>query len=307
VTKICVNGASGQLGSLIVKELLDRLPARQITVTSRNVANLENEARLGVNVFEANYSDAASLDAAYAGCDALMLISGGEIYQRVEQHGNAVRAAEKAGLKHIVYTSVSGCHPMNPTPSSAEHWATEEMLVQSAANFTILRNHFYSELVIGMFRAALRSGEFHFPGETGLICPVSVKDIAACAATILCDPNAHKNVTYELTGPELLTLQDITHLMATIYDMPISYVPLPNKEMFAKFEERGIPFKGIPSMPLPHRYGSEEICTNYIAIKDLFHAVKTSHVERITGTAPRKLDDVIIDGRAHWQAIFDAE
>jgi len=103
---IVVTGATGQLGRLVVESLLARgVPADQIVAAGRDEGRLADLAANGVRTARIDYSDPASLKEAFAGADALLLVSGSEVGRRVEQHGNAVEAAKDAGAGRIVYTS----------------------------------------------------------------------------------------------------------------------------------------------------------------------------------------------------------
>lgn len=308
---IAISGATGNLGRLITKQVAKRVPASSITLTSRSPEKLGKEADAGMRVCHADYRDRESLDAAYAGCDALMLISGLNIRERVAEHRNAIEAAEKAGIQHIVYTSVSGVHPMNRTPSSEEHYATEQMLHQSNLSFTALRNQLYSELVTPMAEVSLLTGKWEQVGENSLLSPISQEDIALCAATILCEPEKHKNVCYEMTGPELISFQEVAKRFEDMYNRPIEYVPLTAEEMLAKFDEWGVPRIGDPAGPVPICYGSDELVKNYVALDQLFHAVLSHHVEFITGKKPKTLHTTMLEAKekmmAHLAAVSDAQ
>jgi NAD(P)H dehydrogenase (quinone) len=304
MSRICVTGVTGQIGSIVANSLADRLPAAQLVFTSRQPSKLEHFANQGIDIRALDYSEPQQFEDAFEGCDTVLLISGTEIGKRIEQHRNAIYGAKKAGVKHIVYTSVSGCHPKNPTPSSIEHWETEQMLIESGLNFTALRDQMYSELISGLFRSGIATGEFRFPGEGGMMSPVSVFDIAATIVEILIKPEEHEKVTYEVTGDELLTFEEITTRMSEIYGKPIKYVSLSNEETLQLMLDRGIPYKGDPSKPLPHRYGAEELSKNYIAWADNFHAIQSASVEKITGNKPRKWDDVVIQNKDHWDKVF---
>lgn len=295
MSRTVINGASGQLGRSIVEELARRSPPDMLTLVSRTPDALADWAAKGARVVKGDYRDPESLDAAYAGADTLMMISGLDIRHRVPQHRNAIAAAQKAGIKHIVYTSVSGVHPMNRTPSSGDHVATEKALRESGLGFTCLRNQAYSDFMTMMAEAALRSGKWYHVGERGLFSPVTRADIALCAATILLAPERHDGVAYEITGPELISFQELARRFSELYDRPIEYVPLTAEGMYAKFDEWGAPRVGDPrASDPPVCFGSEELVENYVAWDELFHAVVSHHVELITGKPATPLNDVML-------------
>jgi Predicted nucleoside-diphosphate-sugar epimerases len=294
MSRIVVNGASGAIGSLIVEELVRDMAPQDLTLVTRNPARLARWAERGINVVQGDYNDPASLERAYAGGGALMMISGLNILKRVPEHHNAIEAAKAAGIDHIVYTSVSGVHPMNRTPSSSDHYATEVMLWESGLSFTALRNQAYQELMTPMAEVALRTGEWRHVGENGLFSPVSRSDIARCAATILRAPEKHRRVSYEITGPDLISFQDLAARFAALYDRPIRYIPVTADEMWALFDAWGAPRIGNPdATDPPHTFGSNELVENYVAWDELFHAVVSRHVEFITGRKAVTLDETM--------------
>ena len=105
---ILVTGASGQLGRLVVDDLLTRgVPAADIVATARNTDSLADLAARGVDVRRADYTDPASLKTAFEGVDSLLLVSSSEIGQRAAQHANVVDAAVATGVSLIAYTSIA--------------------------------------------------------------------------------------------------------------------------------------------------------------------------------------------------------
>ncbi|HJT39090.1 MAG TPA: NAD(P)H-binding protein [Sphingobium sp.] len=293
--RIVVNGASGAIGSLIVEELMRHVPVADLTLVTRSPAKLAKWVEQGVRVCQGDYCDPASLERAYDGGDTLMMISGLNILKRIPEHRNAIAAAKRAGIGHIVYTSVSGVHPMNRTPSSSDHIATEAMLWESGLDFTALRNQAYSELMTPMAEVALRTGEWRHIGVNGLYSPVSRADIARCAAAILREPERHRRVCYEITGPELISFQDLAARFAQMYERPIRYIPVTAEEMWVLFDSWGVPRVGNPEATDPaHMFGSNELVENYVAWDELFHAVVSRHVEFITGRKAVPLHDVML-------------
>jgi NAD(P)H dehydrogenase (quinone) len=294
MNNIVVSGASGDLGRRITEILLNRVDPRTLTLVSRTPNNLTKAAALGARVCYGNYRDPTSLDAAYEGNDVLMMISGHAVAKRIPEHRNAIAAAKKAGIKHIVYTSVAGVHPRNPTLSAGDHIVTEHELYDSGLGYTALRNQTYAELMTPMAQSALQSGQWLQVGDRGLISPVSKSDIALCAATCLLEPEKHARVAYEITGPELLSFRDLSKMISVLYKIPIEYVVITPEEMYAAFDAWGIPRGFTEDAPDPAvAYGSDELVTAYIAFDQGYHAILSHHVEFITGQKPRQLREVL--------------
>jgi NAD(P)H dehydrogenase (quinone) len=295
MSKIAISGASGDLGRRTTQALLTQIEPQNLTLVTRNPDSLAQAAAQGAKVRCGAYRDLASLEAAYAGNDVLMVISGHAVSKRVPEHRNAIAAAKKAGIKHIVYTSVAGVHPRNPTISAGDHIVTEQDLRESGLGYTILRNQTYAELFPLMAQSALASGKWFQVGNRGKIAPVSKRDIASCAATCLLEPGRHSRVTYEITGPELLSFTDISRMFAALYDVPIEYVVVSPEEMYAKFDAWGIPRGYTEGATDPAvTYGSEELVTAYVAFDQDYHAILSHHVQFITGKKPYPLHEIVI-------------
>ncbi|HEU5098574.1 MAG TPA: NAD(P)H-binding protein, partial [Roseiflexaceae bacterium] len=113
---LLVTGASGHLGRRVI-ELLLEANAGHVIATTRSPDNLADLAARGVEVRKADFDAPGSLASAFAGADRLLLISTDALDgtdRRIVQHRNAVKAAEQAGVTHVVYTSFTNTEPGNP-------------------------------------------------------------------------------------------------------------------------------------------------------------------------------------------------
>ncbi|WP_455565924.1 NAD(P)H-binding protein [Nocardiopsis gilva] len=147
---IVVSGASGQLGRRTVELLKERGDASSIVALSRTP---EKIADLGVTARAADFDDPHSLVKAFDGAERLLIISTDQLDgegTRVRQHGNAIEAAAKAGVGHVLYTSIVEASAQgNPSLLVPDHLATEKLLAESGLAYTVLRNSLYSELPVG--------------------------------------------------------------------------------------------------------------------------------------------------------------
>ncbi len=200
---IAVTAATGHLGHLVVDTLLERgVAPERIVAAVRTPGKAADLAERGVVVREADYSRPETLTTALDGVDVLLLVSGSEVGQRVQQHANVVEAARAAGVRHLVYTSA----PQATTSAlvlAPEHKATEELIAASGLPATILRNGWYTENYLGVVEQARETGVVLGSVGEGLVASASRRDYAEAAAVVLAaadvDP-AFEGGVHELSG-----------------------------------------------------------------------------------------------------------
>lgn len=227
---LLVTGASGHLGQLVIAHLLDTLkvPANKVIATTRNPEKLAALSKRGVTVRKADFDDVASLTAAFAGAQRLLLISTDALDRpghRIAQHRNAVAAAAKAGVQHVVYTSM----PMpedSPLLLAPDHLATEQALAASPLSWTLLRNCWYMENLFMSLPAAIASGQWYSAAGDGKVAYISRADCARAAATALASSDTRK-ITYTLTGGEAFGTSDVAGKVGALVGKPLAVVQVP--------------------------------------------------------------------------------
>jgi NAD(P)H dehydrogenase (quinone) len=291
---IVVTGASGQLGRLVVQELLERVSPEEVVLTSRRSENLGDLADRGLAVRRCDFEDPASLVEAFAGARRVLMISTGldNLGRRVEQHRAAIRAAVAAGAQHVVYTSISNPADGNPQRMvSAENRATEELLQSSGLAWTILRNGTYAEVQVPPGSLAVAHGKIYTNAGDGRMTPVSRRDCAAAAAAVLAS-DGHEGKTYDITGPDRLTQADLAALLSEVGGRAVKVHTVNDRILGWGLTKAGFP------KPM-----AREIVDFGKAIREGYYDVATSDVERLTGQAPRSLRDVLI---AHRGELLEA-
>lgn len=300
MAKIIVSGASGQFGHAAASRLLDK--GCQVIALSRSVDKLADLAARGAEVRAADFDSPDGLQEAMAGADKLLLISTTMVGQRPRQHGNAIAAAKAAGVKHIVYTSVTdGGNPNHPAVEQHDHYATEQLLKESGLAYTILRNSQYSEAIAtAMAIPALTAGSKPDNCGDGKIAFVSRDDCVATAVGVLTQ-DGHENAIYDVTGPELLSVPEAMAMVAEIAGKPIELIPVSDDEMYEYFDSLGVARKSKDvdfNGPIP--WASEGMVTFGRAIREGYFAVISDTVERITGSKPRSLRSVLEQYKGAW-------
>ncbi|MDO3648839.1 SDR family oxidoreductase [Nocardia mangyaensis] len=234
---VAVTGASGQLGRLVVEALL--ADGVETVAIVRDPAKIEDLAERGVRVRQASYDDPAALDAALAGVDRLLLISGSEIGQRVAQHTNVIRAAERTGVDLLAYTSIP-LATENPMILAQDHRGTEEVLATATVPTVVLRNSWYWENYAAGAAHAAQTGVLTGASGDGKVSGATRADYAAAAAKVLTS-EGHEGRVYELGGDDALTGADLAATIARVTGEPVRYENLTEADYAAVLRQAGLP------------------------------------------------------------------
>ena len=250
MSKILVTGASGHLGRLVIKHLIDSqtIQPSDIVAGSRDPAKLADLQALGVEARRVDFDDQASLTAAFAGIDRLLIISTDELGmpgKRLTQHTAAVNAAKAAGVGRLLYTSM-------PQPDdslitfSGDHLGTEMAIKASGLAYTLFRNGWYMENLFMSLPQALAGGTWYTSAGTGRIAHIAREDIARAIAAGLAHPAA-ESVTYTLTGETAYTTEEIAALVRDITGKPLAVVNLSDEQLSQGMAAAGVPAPFIPT------------------------------------------------------------
>ena len=236
---IAITGASGQLGRLVIDELLTTTPASEITALVRTPESVSDLAERGITVRQADYNEPGTLIEALKGIKKLLLISSSEVGQRAQQHQNVINAAKENGIELIAYTSILHADT-SPLGLAEEHRATEAMLSESGIPFALLRNGWYSENYTAGIPAALQLGTLYGCAGDGLIASAARADYAAAAAKVITLNNQGGKI-YELSGDKAYTLAELAAEISQQTGKEIGYVNLPEADYASALEQAGLP------------------------------------------------------------------
>ena len=236
---IVVTGASGQLGRLVIQSLLQTVPAAGIVAAVRQPAAAADLAALGVQVRQADYTQPATLDAAFQGATKVLLISSSALGERVAQHGNVIDAARRAGVALLAYTSLLHADT-SPLGLAAEHTATEALLRASGVPHVLLRNGWYTENYLASLPAVLQHGAVIGSAGEGRIASAARADYADAAAAVLTRDDQAGQV-HELAGDTSYTLAEFAAEVGRQTGRTMPYVDLPEADYRGALLGAGLP------------------------------------------------------------------
>lgn len=231
---LLVTGANGHFAGAVIDELLELTEGQEgIVATTRDPASASAQrlAARGVQVRRADFMDPASLTDVFADVHKALIVSTvGPNDQRFQMHANAVDAAVAAGVGHLIYTSFINAGPDAITEHSRlVHYPTEQRILASGRDYTILRHTVYADAVLDDLDLTLATGEFRRPGGTTAGAYAVRDDLAYAAARVLLD-DGHAGRTYTETMQESLTGDQVAALMAEAYGRDIVYRAMPSAD-----------------------------------------------------------------------------
>ncbi|MGV3577113.1 MAG: NAD(P)H-binding protein [Devosia sp.] len=239
MTKIAVSGASGKLGQLVVATLLER-GVHDVVALSRSPERIAGDERLKSRF--ADFDEPQSLEAALADVSRLVLISTdalGADGWRVRQHRAAVAAAERAGVEHVVYTSMLHADVSPLKMMVADHWATEVALAESGLGHTVLRHAFYDDLAVGILARADEGGSFPHAAGAGRVAYVSRRQCALAAAVAVSEGFVGRR-RFDITGPSALTMDELAEVAGRQRGRPYWAEAVSREELVARLVSGGM-------------------------------------------------------------------
>jgi NAD(P)H dehydrogenase (quinone) len=231
---LLITGANGQLGRLVVEEVLRRAPDAPLAVSVRDAAAAADLAERGVDVRQADYHDLDSVRAAFAGVDRLLLMPtpAPDPDARVAEMIPVAHAAAEVGVKHIVYPGAAEVEGLD-FPLLSSHTRVYDAIVATGVQATHLRVNIYAEVVAGEVAGAVAAGELAAPVNGARITPVLRQDIAPAIAAVLTE-DGHEGKTYDLTGQDAVSWAQLAELASARAGKPVPY-------LIGQFDWGGLP------------------------------------------------------------------
>jgi len=280
---LLVTGASGQLGRQTIEFLLAS-GAGNIIAGSRDTTRITDLVALGAEARTVDFDHPETLATAFQGVDRLLLISTDSLDrpgQRIAQHQTAISAAVTAGVKHILYTSVAGASADSAALVTPDHYQTEQAIIASGLDHTILRNSLYTDNLLGSLPGILSSGKWFHAAADGKVAYVTRGDCARAAAAALASGFQGKRIL-EIGGPALLDHDETAAVISEISGKPVTAVPIDEPSLISAMENAGLPAavaKLLASFDTAQAKGEYDIPTS--AILDL------------TGTTPQSVGNFL--------------
>ena len=248
MNQILVTGATGQMGSKVITTLLKKIAPHQINVISRKEEKLVEPKSKGMNTFIGSYEDVASLEKAMKGVDTVLLISGGDQGDRMQEHRNVIDTAKKCGVQNIAYTSRAlKDRTTLKNKLMQDHFDTEDYIKQSGMNYTIFQNGLYMEfLQFFVNKDHIEKGIF-LPTGDGKVAFTLRADQAEAMANVLMNEIC-ENKVYQFTNSESYSFFDVAKILSELSGKEVKYTPIELFKFEQTMKQRGLPDAVINKM-----------------------------------------------------------
>jgi NAD(P)H dehydrogenase (quinone) len=285
--KIVVSGASGKLARDALVALLERgVKLVDLVLVTRTPEKLSSFSTNGAAVRFGDFDRPETLEAAFAGGRQLLLVSTNSSGDRVAEHTNAIFAARKAGIRHIVYTSFINATTDNPSLIAREHQLTEQVLMKSGVPYTILRNQLYMDRLVDVAAQAIRTGDLYTNAARGKWAPVARQDCATAAAIVLTTPG-HEGKVYDITGPELINYEDFAKTIDEVTGKRVRVIDVDDATFVAHAVQAGVP---EATAKLNASFG---LATRMNSLN-----MRNEALQILMGQKPESLRDMLIENKA---------
>ncbi len=264
---LAITGVTGGIGGRVA----DRLSRQgcNLRLIARDPAKIDGFPR--AELVAGDYDDEASMRRALSGAAAMLFVSGREHVDRLIQHEKVVAAATSAGVRKIVYTSFLGASPEATFTLARQHHQTERFIRSSGAEYVFLRDSLYTDFIPHLVGA---DGAIRGPAASGRVSFVTRDDIADAVVAVL-TTDVFDGQTFDITGPEAITLNEAAAVLTEFAGKTITYVAETKEEAYASRAHYGAPDWEV-----------EGWVTSYQAIAQAEMEVVSNSVETLTFNRP---------------------
>lgn len=243
--KILVSGATGKVGTEVVKQLLAKqYPVR--AMVRKQDARSEQLKKIGAEIVVADVFDTEAVYQAMKGTERVFYLPVVHPYMIQSTAAFAV-AAHLLPVEQVVTLTQWLSSPSHPSLLTRHHWLTDKLMpmIPGVAS-TIVNPGLFGEVVAGFIPGASVSGSFpNFIGEAK--APLgSNADMARVVVAALEDPAKHNGKTYKPTGPDLLSMHDVGKILSKLTNRTIKMQSMPIKMFLKAAKAMGIsPFEAF--------------------------------------------------------------
>ena len=275
---VIVTGAAGRTGGEVARLLSSR--GIRVRALVRDPSRVKGLTGPGIEIVVGDLSRPHTLDAAFRGADKVFLVSSPALDVETLQ-GNAIEAAKRTGIRHIVRVSARGAAQTSPQVLLKVHGDVDENLSRSGLSFTILRPHaFFQNTLMGAASIAGEGIVYGLSGDVGLSM-IDSRDVALAAAAVITG-SGHSGRIYDLTGGTAITQTQVAESLSAVLERPIRFQEITPEQALAAFRSMLPEWLADGYVDLVRSWGAKD-------------GEVTDAFERVTGKKPRAFEQFARD------------
>ncbi|MDC0225397.1 SDR family oxidoreductase [Gammaproteobacteria bacterium] len=275
---ILLTGATGKTGSATAKALNEKgVTFRALIRNEEKRGDIES---LGGEVVIGSIESKEAVDQSMVDVEtALILLPNSENQLSLEKQ--LVDSAKQAGAKRVVKMSSIEATPDATSPIPKLHLESEEYIKQSGLSWTMIKPNFYMQNLLASAGTIKDQGKIFLPmgeGKTGMI---DTTDVGKVLAKVLSE-DGHESMNHEITGPEILSFNEVAEIFSKGLDKQVDYVDVPlaaYKETLGQF--------------LTNQWHLDAVIDLFKGIADGGIEEKTDTYSELMGESPKSLSEFI--------------
>lgn len=280
---ILVTGATGNIGSALVTQLMQTPSSTNVVAASPGGQSVAGAPGRALNLLGPD-----SAKAAMRGVERLFLLT--PAHPEMEAMTvRAVRAAQAAGVQHIVRVSGAGADPESDIAIARLQGRCDQIVIDSGIAYTLLQPKNFMQNFTTFLRDMVRSGRVYSSQGDGRVPFIDARDIAAVAARVLRAPRAHAGKVYTLTGPQALTHTEALAVIGEHIGRPVQLVAISEEQAVDGMRQAGMPEPMVQAMSSLNRI----VAAGWVA-------EVTDDVPRLLGRPATAWADFVAEHRELW-------
>jgi len=224
-TTVLVTGATGTVSSALLGALKGT-PSLRLRALVRDPAKAEGLKKDGVEIANGDLEEPDTLAEAFDGVDILWLLTPASALEP-SMGSNAVLAAKRAKVKHIVRNSAIKAGHDAPNRNGRLHALVEEAVKASGISWTILRPHYYMQNLLSSASSVASDSALYMNMGKGRVGTIDGRDVGVFAAKVIEHPDRHVGKIYNPTGPESIDMAAAAETLSRVLGKQVNYVALP--------------------------------------------------------------------------------
>lgn len=273
--KILVTGASGNVGSYVVKELLKM--GENVVAAGTNTNKIRELFGNKIEVVALDFTNSQTFYKALNDVDRIFLMRPPHLGKPQNLYA-FIEAAKKHPIKLLSFLSLMGVERNTIPP----HHKIEKYIEAVGIPFAHIRPGFFMQNVSGIHAAEIKEEDKIFvPAGKSKTSFIDAADIGLAIATVINEPEKYMNTTHTITGPEALDYYQVADILSRVTGRKITY----DKPGYLKYRNYYIKKRGLDK-----NYVNVTVALYFMTTLGTAKAV-TSEFYNLTGKQPRTFED----------------